>query len=217
MRRLGVLRTEGPRLAVRPGQPAVDRMGFLPRQRERVGQRAVTQPGDVAQPVGVGEVDPERSGDVEPVGPVLGQAGRGQRGRLERARHPRQPACRARRRGAPTGTPAVAARQRCEHHRRLGPLLAHHAVGRVVHPGGIGRPASLGRGAGAGRDRLVGLGEVQHDVGDAPARRAGRGSPRVVVQCGEDPVEPFLLRGQVIEDVHGLHDARPRRGGCPAG
>ena len=87
--RLGVGRPEPPHLfAVRRGQLAPHRDRRLARQAQRVRQRAVRQPGDVPQPPGIGKVGAERPRDVKPVRPVLGQPGRRQRGRLDRAHHP---------------------------------------------------------------------------------------------------------------------------------
>jgi arginase len=71
--RLGVGRPELPHLfAVRRGQLAPHLGGRLAGQAQRVRQRSVRQPGDVLEPVRVGEVGAERPGDVQPVRPVLG-------------------------------------------------------------------------------------------------------------------------------------------------
>ena len=123
-RRCGVGRPEPPGLrAVRRGQLAAHRDRRLARQPERVRQRAVRQPGDVPQPVGVRPLGAGRSGDVQAVRPVLGQPGRGQRGRLHRA-----------------DQPPDHRRCSCPHYRTVGyPSVTHPAP-----PGGHPGPAPAG-------------------------------------------------------------------------
>jgi hypothetical protein len=79
-----------PGAAVRCGQLAAHLRGRLAGPGEGIRQRPVRQPGDVPQPLGIGEGDAERPGYVQPVRPVLGQPGGGQRGRLQRRVYPGQ-------------------------------------------------------------------------------------------------------------------------------
>ncbi len=79
-----------PRDAVGRGELTTNLVGLQAVQRERVREGAVRQPRHVAQAFRVGEGEVERAGDVEPVGPMLGQAGRGQGRRLERSGRPGQ-------------------------------------------------------------------------------------------------------------------------------
>ena len=151
----------------RSARSAPDRR--LARQPERVRQCAVRQPRDVPQPVRVGPVRAEWSGDVQAVRPVLGQPGRGQRGGLHRPGHPLQrsgpdrppaapparPPARAAARAPPPappsrpGPPRLPARPWCRRPPR-----------QVRYPGPAGD---------RGLDRFLGLRGIQHHVGDRPA------------------------------------------------
>ena len=83
------------------------------------------------QAIGVGEVDAEGIGDVESVGPVLGEPGRRQGPRLERGRRPGQPLLGIRRpqrrHRRPAGHPPAV-----EHLRGSRPLRRDHPLGEVV-------------------------------------------------------------------------------------
>jgi len=206
--RFGVRRPEPPDLrAVRRGQLAPHRGGLLARQAQRVRQRAVRQPGDVPEPGGVGEVGAERFRYVKTVRPVLGQPGRRQRGRLDRADHPlhgcvRVGAPHRGQRGLPGPLPPG------EHLGRSGrrhrPFRPDRGVGSLVHrlPGHrVQRPPQVAV-RGRGRGRLLRLGQMQHHIGDRPALRPRSRLPLPLVQPAQDLLQPLLLRRQVIEDGH---------------
>ena len=173
------------------------------------------EPRDVAQPVGVGERDVERAGDVEPVRPVLRQPGRRQRRGLERGRRPGEPlrgigVAERGDRGSACVPPPL------EHHRRLGavrrgrcdPSRASSRVGVVTRRVVVAVVEQSPRlsPACAGHHRFLGLGQVQHDVGDRPTLGARRRRPRRVVERVEDRFEAILLGDEVVED-HGLPES----------
>jgi hypothetical protein len=159
----------------------------------------------VADPGGVVERDAERPGDVEAVRPVLGQPGRRQRRRLERRLRPEQPAVgiggkQGRHGRAPRRPPSR------QHDRRCRPLGLDLPVDRRIEGLTTAAPRRLGARHGTGghrcHDRLLGLGEVQHDVGDRPARRARFGRPRRRVEGQQDLLEAVLLGDEIVEDLH---------------
>ncbi len=63
--------------------------------------------------------------------------------------------------------------------------------------------------AGAGDHRFLGLREVQHDVGDAPALGRRWRRPLVAVEAGEDLLQPVLLGLKVVKDGHSWTMPRP--------
>ena len=173
MRRVGIAWPERPGITARADELAEHGVRFVALQRERVGERGVAEPGDVAEPVRVGEVDLERPGDVEAVGPVLGQAGRGEGGRAQGGGRPAEAhrrICGPQRfdRRAPSGLPPR------EHRGGSGVIRSYLGVDQLVDRHRAVPPrAVVGRGAGAGHHCLVGLGEVDDDIADGPTGRTG--------------------------------------------
>ena len=78
--------------------------------------------------------------------------------------------------------------------------------GRMVDRASYVPPFKLGEplqgGAGAGDHRLLGLREVQHDIGDRPAGCRRRRRPLRAVEAAEDLLQPVLLRLKVVKDGH---------------
>ena len=183
---------------VRGGQLAPHRDRRLAGHAQRVRQRAVRQPGDMPQPFGVGKLDAERPGDVQAVRPVLGQPRGRQRGGLHRPGHPLQRLVRVGRpdRGQPRLPGPLPPR---EHLRGRRPLHPDRFRRPVVHrvPGRRAQPRAQLPVRGRRLDTLLGLGQVQHHVGDRPARGPRRRQPLRLVQPEQDLLQPFLFRRQV--------------------
>jgi hypothetical protein len=160
----------------------------------------VAEPGDVVEAVGVGERHAERARDVEAVRPVLGEARRGQRGRLQRAADPLHEQSRV-------GRPQRGERRRTrsppplEHGLRLVTLGHDHPLGGVVDASRRARPRPRpDRRGDGGRSCLLRLREVEHDVGDRPALGQRRRREPFVVERRQDGIEALVLGGEVVDD-----------------
>jgi hypothetical protein len=154
----------------------------------------VSQPGDVPQAFGVGKLDAERDGDIKAVRPVLGQPRRRQRGGLDRTAHPRDGllwagATQRVRRLAPGPLPPH------EYLRGCGPLTPYRLGRALIHrvpgdPAQAGGQADVGH---RGRDRFLGLSQVQHHVRDRPPGGPRLRRPLPLVQPDQDVLQPVLL------------------------
>ena len=187
--------------------------GGLAGPGEGVGEGAVGQAGDVPEPLGGGQVDVEADGDVAGVDPGLGQAGGGEGPGRHVAGDPRDPVA-GRTAGQGVGHVLGAAPPAGQDvGARAAPLAGHRGAGGVVDGGPLGPVPALGDGgqvaAGRRRGQLVGLGQVEHHVGDGPAL-AGRGErPAGLVEGGEEGVQLGQLGAQGGED--GVHQPRASR------
>ena len=77
------------------------------------------------------------------------------------------------------------------------------AVQALVADAPVGSTDPVVAGGDRGHDRLLGLGQVQHDVGHGPPGGARLGLPLRRVERREDRLEPVLLGDEVVEDLHG--------------
>ena len=138
------------------------------------------------------------------VGPVLGQPGRGQGGRLQRPRRPSHCGRGRRgggRRGRPAGPPATARTPRPARpplgHSELHPFVHRRATG----VGGGERPAAPGRVVFTTASSVWARCSIT-SVTDHPG--AADGEPRGVIEAGQDPLEAVELGFQVLEDHSSL-------------
>nr|WP_279581600.1 hypothetical protein [Fodinicola feengrottensis] len=94
------------------------------------------------------------------------------------------------------------------------PIPRHHLAHHVVDGDGTRHRVAEHRGtglqepaAGAGQRQLVGLRQVQDDIGHRPAHTPGRCGPAFVVQRGEKAGQLVVLRAQRVDDSReiGVH------------
>ena len=133
--------------------------------------------------------------------PVFGDASRRDRRRLERCRGPSHLAVRvddSQRgdRAAVGGLPPL------EDHERSIALAADPLLDQVIDVVVVVAPTGFVRDARTHGDGLLGLGEMQHHIGDAPPRCVGRRRPLRDGQPLEHRFQLRLLGLEVGEDVH---------------